>query len=261
ALLAAELKRAPELAPGGWEVWRTELALQLEPEARRLLWERSQGGPLEVAARAEVPGKASAELTLRLLCQEDIFKGLIAIDFGTSNWPFPLYDRGVVEALPGLAPERENRLKELLLIELMDEDCNCKLPDADPQAWRGLIERVGGNLAGDGAAAQRFKAALRAGGQRMFEAVRQLEICLGARPDRGGGSNAPHPPLPGGAPGPAPEGAGRGGGAAGPHLPAGRGRAQGEGGQGPRPPPGGPPGPPRPEKPPQRHGAGRPAVR
>jgi hypothetical protein len=184
-LLAAELKRAPDLAQGGWEVWHTDLALQLEPEARRLLWERSQGGPLEVAARAEVPGKASCELTLRLLCQEDIFKGLIAIDFGTSNSTVSLYDPGVVEDLTGLAPEQENRLKELLLTELMDEDCNCKLPDADPQAWRGLIERVGGNLAGDGPPAQRFKAALRGGGQRMFEAVRQLEICLGARPIRG----------------------------------------------------------------------------
>src|SRR5262245_51279858 len=85
ALLASELKRAPEQAPGGWEVWRAELALQLEPEARRLLWERSQGGPLEVAARAELPGKLSQELSLGLLCQEDVFKGLIAIDFGTSN--------------------------------------------------------------------------------------------------------------------------------------------------------------------------------
>jgi hypothetical protein len=184
-LLAAQLSRAADPGPGGGEVWRTELALQLEPEARRLLWERSQGGPLEVAARAEVPGKASHELTLKLLCQEDVFKGLIAIDFGTSNSTVSLYDPGVVEDLTGLAPEQENRLKELLLTELMDEDCNCKLADVDPQAWRGLIERVGGNLAGDGAPAQRFKAALRAGGQRMFEAVRQLEICLGARPIRG----------------------------------------------------------------------------
>jgi hypothetical protein len=185
ALLTAELTRAPESASGGWEVWRTELALQLEPEARRLLWERSQGGPLEVAARAEVPGKASQELTLRLLCQEDVFKGLIAIDFGTSNSTVTLYDPGVVEDLTGLAPEQENRLKELLLTELMDEDGNCKLADADPSAWRGLIERVGGNLPGEGAPAARFKSALRAGGQRMFEAVRQLEICLGARPIRG----------------------------------------------------------------------------
>src|SRR5262249_38153284 len=125
------------------------------------------------------------ELTVGLLCQEDVFKGLMAIDFGTSNSTVTLYDPGVVEDLTGLAPEQENRLKELLLTELMDEDCNCKLPDADPQAWRGLIERVGGNLPGDGAPAQRFKSALRAGGQRMFEAVRQLEICLGARPIRG----------------------------------------------------------------------------
>jgi hypothetical protein len=185
SLLGVELRRAPDPAPGGWEVWRAVLALQLEPEARRLLWERSQGGPLEVAVRAEVPGKASCELTLGLLCQEDVFKGLIAIDFGTSNSTVTLYDPGVVEDLTGLAPEQENRLKELLLTELMDDDGSCKLPGADPQAWRGLIERVGGNLVGDGAPAQRFKAALRAGGQRMFEAVRQLEICLGARPIRG----------------------------------------------------------------------------
>jgi hypothetical protein len=185
ALLAAGLQRSPDHAPGGWEVWRTELALQLEPEARRLLWERSQGGPLEVACRVEVPGKAAAELALGLLCQEDVFKGLIAIDFGTSNSTVTLYDPGVVEDLTGLAPEQENRLKELLLTELMDGDCNCNLSDADPQAWRSLIERVGGNLAGEGAPAQRFKAALRAGGARTFEAVRQLELCLGARPIRG----------------------------------------------------------------------------
>jgi hypothetical protein len=184
ALLAVGLKQSPDPAPGGWEVWRAELALQLEPEARRLLWDRSQGGPLEVACRVEVPGKAAVELSLGLLCQEDVFKGLIAIDFGTSNSTVTLYDPGVVEDLTGLAPEQENRLKELLLTELMDDDCNCKLPDADPQAWRGLIERVGGNLAGEGAPAHRFKAALRAGGARTFEAVRQLEICLGARPIR-----------------------------------------------------------------------------
>jgi hypothetical protein len=185
AMLTAELTRSPEPAADGGEVWKAELALQLEPDARRLLWERSQGGPFEVAGRAEVPGAASCELTLRLLCQEDVFKGLIAIDFGTSNSTVTLYDPGVVEDLTGLAPEQENRLKDLLVTELMDDDCACKLPDADPQAWRGLIERVGGNLAGDGAAAQRFKAALRSGGPRMFEAVRQLEICLGARPIRG----------------------------------------------------------------------------
>ena len=116
-----------------------ELALALEPEARRLLWERSQGGPLDVAARAEVPGKAAHELTLRLLCQEDVFKGLVAIYFGTSNSTVTLYDPGVVEDLTGLAPEQESRLRELLLTELMDDDGACKLPDADPQAWRGLI--------------------------------------------------------------------------------------------------------------------------
>src|SRR5262249_27701648 len=46
-LLNAELKRSADPPTGGGEVWRTELALQLEPEARRLLWERSLGGPLE----------------------------------------------------------------------------------------------------------------------------------------------------------------------------------------------------------------------
>jgi hypothetical protein len=184
ALLEAELRPAPE-GPAGWETWRIDLALQLEPEPRRLLWERSQGGPLEVTAHAEVPGRASCELTLRLLAQEDVFKGLIAIDFGTSNSTVTLYDPGVVEDLTGLAPEQEARLKELLLTGLMDEDGSCKLPGADPQAWRGLVERVGGNLAGDGPPGERFRAALRAGGARMFEAVRQLEICLGARPIRG----------------------------------------------------------------------------
>src|SRR5262249_40065059 len=134
--------------------------------------------------RAEVPGKASCELPLRLFCQEDVFKGLIAMDFGTSNSTVTLYDPGVVEDLTGLAPEQETRLKELLLTELMHDDCSCKLPDADPEAWRGLVERVGGILPGDGPPCQRFKAALRAGGTRMFEAVRQLEICLGARPIR-----------------------------------------------------------------------------
>jgi hypothetical protein len=183
-LLNAELKRSADPLSGDWEIWRTELTLQLEPEARRLLWERSLGGPLEVAARAEVPGKASAELLLRLLCQEDVFKGLMAIDFGTSNSTVTLYDPGVVEDLTGLAPEQEHRLKELLLSELMDDDCGGKLPDADPQAWRSLIERVGGNLTGEGPPSQRFKVALRAGGQRMFEAIRQLELCLGARPIR-----------------------------------------------------------------------------
>jgi hypothetical protein len=167
----------------GWEVWHAALALELEPEARRLLWERSQGGPFEVAARAEV-GKTTCELTLRLLCQEDIFKGLIAIDFGTSNSTVTLYDPGVVEDLTGLAPEQEARLKELLLTELMGEDGSCKLAGTDEQSWRALIERVGGNLAGDGPPAERFRGALRAGGGRMFEAVRQLEICLGARPIR-----------------------------------------------------------------------------
>jgi hypothetical protein len=184
AVLALELTPGPP-APGGWETWHADLALQLDPEARRLLWERSQGGPLEVTARAEVPGKASCELTLRLLAQEDVFKGLIAIDFGTSNSTVTLYDPGVVEDLTGLAPEQETRLKELLLTELMDEDGSCKLPGADEQAWRSLVERVGGNLAGDAPPAERFRGALRAGGARMFEAIRQLEICLGARPIRG----------------------------------------------------------------------------
>jgi hypothetical protein len=182
-LLAGGLKRGPD-DPSGKEIWRAELALELDPNARRLLWERSQGGPLEVYARAEVQGVASCDFMLRLLCQEDLFKGLIAMDFGTSNSTVALYDPGVVEDLSGLAPEQETRLKELLLTELMNEDCSCKLPDAEPEAWRGLVERVGANLPGDGDPCQRFKAALRAGGARMFEAIRQLEICLGARPIR-----------------------------------------------------------------------------
>src|SRR5262249_9707083 len=79
ARLASGLKRSPDGVAGGWEVWRAELALQLEPDARRALWERSQGGALEVGARVEVPGKASCEFHLRLMCQEDVFKGLIAM--------------------------------------------------------------------------------------------------------------------------------------------------------------------------------------
>src|SRR5262249_47230805 len=71
ALVAGGLRRAAEPAGHG-ETWRAELALQLEPDARRLLWERSQGGPLEVNARAEVPGKAACEFVFRLLCQEDV---------------------------------------------------------------------------------------------------------------------------------------------------------------------------------------------
>jgi hypothetical protein len=182
-LLAGKVQRASD-GTGAAEVWRAELALQLEPSARRLLWERSLGGPLDVYARAEVPGQAACEVLLRLQCQEDLFKGLIAMDFGTSNSTVTLYDPGVVEDLTGLAPEQESRLKELLLTELMQEDSSCKLPGVDADAWRSLIERVGGNLAGDGEASHRFRSALRAGGGRMFEAVRQLEICLGARPIR-----------------------------------------------------------------------------
>jgi hypothetical protein len=184
ALLEEGLQRAGEWQPGGPETWRAEWHLKLSPEARRLLWERSQGSPLELTARVEVPGKAAAEVGLRMLCQEDVFKGLIAMDFGTSNSSVTLYDPGVVEDLTGLAPEQESRLKELLLTELMDEECSCKLPDAEAEAWRGLVERVGGNLPGDGPPCQRLRAALRAGGTRAFEAVRQLEICLGARPIR-----------------------------------------------------------------------------
>jgi hypothetical protein len=184
ALLAEGLKRYAEDRPGAAETWRASWALQLVPAARRQLWERTQSGPLEATVRVEVPGKAAAEVELRLLCQEDVFKGLIAIDFGTSNSTVTLYDPGVVEDLTGLAPEQENRLRELLLSELMNEDCSCKLPDADPEAWRGLVERVGGNLPGDGSPCQRLRAALRAGGARTFEAVRQMEICLGARPVR-----------------------------------------------------------------------------
>jgi hypothetical protein len=182
-LLSGGLTRAAD-GPGGVETWRAELALQLEPDARRLLWERSQGGPLEVNARVEVPGRAAGEFVLRLLCQEDVFKGLVAMDFGTSNSTITLYDPGVVEDLTGLAPEQEGRLKELLLTDLMKDDCACKLPDAEPDAWQALVERVGGNLPGEGTPCQRFRSALRAGGPRMFEAVRQLEICLGARPIR-----------------------------------------------------------------------------
>jgi hypothetical protein len=183
-LVAGGLKRTADAPAGNTETWRAELALQLDPIARRLLWERSQGGPLEVNARVEVPGKTACDLVLRLMCQEDLFKGLIAMDFGTSNSTITLYDPGVVEDLTGLAPEQENRLKELLLTELMADDCSCKLPDADAEAWRNLAERVGGNLPGDGDPCHRFRSALRAGGGRMFEAIRQLEICLGARPIR-----------------------------------------------------------------------------
>jgi hypothetical protein len=183
-MLAGKLRCLPKAAVGNKETWQAELALQLEPDARRLLWERSQSGPLEVNARVELPGKASSDFLLRLWRQEDLFKGLIAIDFGTSNSTVTLYDPGAVEDLTGLAPEQEARLKELLLTNLMNEDGSCKLPDADPEAWRNLLERVGNNLPGDGEPGQRFKAALRAGGSRMFEAVRQLEICLGARPIR-----------------------------------------------------------------------------
>jgi hypothetical protein len=185
ALLAEGLKRDADGPAGAVETWRAEWTLQLPPVARRQLWERSQGGPLEANVRVEVPGAAAAEVVLRLFCQEDVFKGLIAMDFGTSNSTVTLYDPGVVEDLTGLAPEQENRLKELLLTELMTEDGSCKLPDADAEAWRTLVERVGGILPGDGPPAQRLRSALRAGGLRTFEAVRQLEICLGARPIRG----------------------------------------------------------------------------
>jgi len=182
-MVSGGLTRAAD-SPGGVETWRAEMALQLEPDARRLLWERSQGGPLDVNARVEVPGRAAHEFVLRLLCQEDVFKGLVAMDFGTSNSTITLYDPGVVEDLTGLAPEQEGRLKDLLLTELMADDCSCKLRDAEPDAWQALVERVGGNLPGEGTPCQRFRSALRAGGPRMFEAVRQLEICLGARPIR-----------------------------------------------------------------------------
>jgi hypothetical protein len=183
AVVGTPLQREADPGPG-WEAWRAELSLQLEPDARRALWERSLGGALEVTVRAEVPGKASCEVPVRLLCQEDVFKGLMAMDFGTSNSTVTLYDPGVVEDLTGLAPEQEARLKELLLTELMQDDCSCKLSDADAEAWRGLVERVGGNLPGEGTPCQRLRSALRAGGTRMFEAVRQMEICLGARPIR-----------------------------------------------------------------------------
>ena len=106
ALLADGLKRAGDAG----ETWRARWALQLVPAARRQLWERTQSEPLEVTVRVEVPGKAAAEANLRLLCQEDVFKGLIAIDFGTSNSTVTLYDPGVVEDLTGLAPEQETRL-------------------------------------------------------------------------------------------------------------------------------------------------------
>ncbi|MCI0465188.1 MAG: hypothetical protein L0Z62_50340, partial [Gemmataceae bacterium] len=97
ALVTGTLQRSADTEAGRVEAWRVELSLQLEPEARRFLWERSQGGPLEVNARAEVPGKAVGEFVFRLLCQEDVFKGLIALDFGTSNSTVTLYDPGVVE--------------------------------------------------------------------------------------------------------------------------------------------------------------------
>jgi hypothetical protein len=185
AVLAGGLHPAPALPGSAAESWRAELTLKLEPGARHLLWERSQGGPLEVYARAEVPGQATSDFLLRLSCQEDLFKGLIAMDFGTSNSTVTLYDPGVIEDLTGLAPEQEARLKEVLLVELMNEDGSCKLPEVDPEAWKTLIERVGSNLPGDSDPATRFRAALRAGGARMFEAIRQLEVCLGARPIRG----------------------------------------------------------------------------
>src|SRR5262249_16381690 len=105
-LVSGGLTRTTDSPVSGAETWRAELALQLEPDARRLLWERSQGGPFEVNARVEVPGKAACEFVLRLLCQEDVFKGLIALDFGTSNSTITLYDPGVVEDLTGLAPEQ-----------------------------------------------------------------------------------------------------------------------------------------------------------
>src|SRR5262245_24961411 len=85
ALLAEGLKRSAEDRPDAAETWRASWALQLVPAARRQLWERTQSGSLEVTVRVEVPGRAAAEVGLRLLCQEDVFKGLIAIDFGTSN--------------------------------------------------------------------------------------------------------------------------------------------------------------------------------
>ena len=62
------------------DVVGSAIGLQLEPEARRALWERSLGGSLEVPVRAEVPGKASCELHVRLLCQEDVI--LIALLLG-----------------------------------------------------------------------------------------------------------------------------------------------------------------------------------
>jgi hypothetical protein len=181
AVLTGALQRTAE-GPGA-ETWRAELSLRLEPGPRRLLWERSLGGPLEVYARAEVPGHVSCEFLLRLLCQEDLFKGLIAMDFGTSNSTVTLYDPGVVEDLTGLAPEQEARLKELLT-DLIRDDGSARLPGVEAETWQALVERVGGNLPGDGEPAHRFRAALRAGGARMFEAIRQLEICLGARPMR-----------------------------------------------------------------------------
>ena len=57
---------------------------------------------MDIVTHPEACGKAACEFHLRLMCQEDVFKGLIAMDFGTSNSTVTLYDPGVVEDLTGL---------------------------------------------------------------------------------------------------------------------------------------------------------------
>src|SRR5262249_35706753 len=95
------------------------------------------------------------------------------IDLGTSSSTVTLYDPSVVPNTRGVPPEQEGRLGAILRARLADEQGQCRLADVSPAEWEALLEDL--DLPGDGAPRARRVPALEADGERMLEALRQLE--------------------------------------------------------------------------------------
>jgi hypothetical protein len=174
--LVAALRRPPQrtaVDPArAEETYEWELQLTLGEETRQALARRSETEPLKVAIAAEVPGRPEATLagTLEVRCEESVFPGWLAIDFGTSNSTVTVFDDHRLVNYPGLPPEQENFLcRELLEWTRMPSGNFPNVAEAD---WGRYLDRVGQELGGTGVA--ELTEVLRLRDSRRLEAVLRL---------------------------------------------------------------------------------------
>jgi hypothetical protein len=111
-----------------------------------------------------------------------VYPGVLALDFGTCSTTVTLFNPDKIYDQPGLPPEQEARLIQLIRERLCGEGGTCRLPGVLQDQWERLMTAVGRNLGGPrGEPGQAvFLQRLQAGGLATLRALRQLELNLAA---------------------------------------------------------------------------------